>query len=1013
MSAANVTEATLEAVVRALGDGPAPRDVGGRDAFRADIRDRYWLVLAGHVDIFLVALDDDDDGVSLPRGRRTHLIRVQPGQVVRGIPRESIPPGPDGKRTMIGVPGNGTRLVEADDARLGRARRTDPAALVGVVERTILGSARVRRAQAVVPLDCHRLAAGDTIELQPGARIAAKEGVVWVESAPGTLSDGLVETIGGDLPLNPTSDIDVVAPLTDVAWVHVEQPCRLHAISTQDALQLPSWQRDAQTAQAAAATALISLGDYRRQESEQEIARLRRLRGGAFTRSLEALAKPLLRRRDTRSDPTQTPLARAAEIVCRASGFELNLAEGASRDLEGAADPVMALARATHSLVRRVRLDERWWESDHGPLLVQVGKEEAPRALLPTSSRRRYRLVDPETRQEQRVTEEVAGGISPRAWSFMRPLPPGEMSGTQLVGFGLRGGGRSAWTILGMILLTGLLSLVQPIVTGWVMDPVIPEARFDQLIVLCSALAVIGLSVVAFNFVQQIAMLRIEGMMGNTVQVAVWDRVLRLPLPFFKDFTVGDLVNRADGIDHLRKLFSSGITRSLTHATTGLFSLALVLYYDWKIALAAALVAGLYMLPVGWIGWRLVGLARRSLNLNGALQGVVLQILSGVTHLRVLGGERAAVSEWANRDASLIEIFYKKRIYDAVLSVVRSGVQALALFAAIFVIAWQVDGIFAFFETPQDWADLVGDKIHTVMPTARFVALNVAVGNFVGAVLSFTEVCTNLVSAGPLYERVRPIVTAREEATGGVFPAHDLHGSVEFNNVRFRYVEDGPLVLDGLDMRVGAGEFVALTGPSGVGKSTVFRLLLGFESPEEGSIYIDGIDIQQIDRQRLRRSLGVVLQDTRLLTGSILSNIVAGTDASEDDAWEAARMAGIADDIAALPMGMDTYLGEGAGALAAGQRQRIVVARALVRKPRVIVFDEATSALDNTVQESISDHVARLNATRIVIAHRLSTIRQADRIFVLKEGRVVESGRYEELVARAGEFAELVRRQQA
>ena len=221
-----------------------------------------------------------------------------------------------------------------------------------------------------------------------------------------------------------------------------------------------------------------------------------------------------------------------------------------------------------------------------------------------------------------------------------------------------------------------------------------------------------------------------------------------------------------------------------------------------------------------------------------------------------------------------------------------------------------------------------------------------------------------------------------------------------------------PYVIDGLDLKIRAGEYVAIVGTTGCGKSTLLRLLLGFETPEKGAVYYDGKDLAKLDLRSLRRHIGTVTQNGTLFQGDIYSNIViSAPQLSLDEAWEAAEIAGIADDIRAMPMGMQTVISEGQGGISGGQKQRLMIARAVAPRPKILLFDEATSALDNKTQKKVSDALDALKCTRIVIAHRLSTIRNCDRILVLSGGKIRESGTYDELIAQKGFFAELVERQ--
>jgi ABC-type bacteriocin/lantibiotic exporter with double-glycine peptidase domain len=221
-----------------------------------------------------------------------------------------------------------------------------------------------------------------------------------------------------------------------------------------------------------------------------------------------------------------------------------------------------------------------------------------------------------------------------------------------------------------------------------------------------------------------------------------------------------------------------------------------------------------------------------------------------------------------------------------------------------------------------------------------------------------------------------------------------------------------PLLFDGLTLKIRSGQYVAVVGKTGCGKSTLVRLLLGFETPQKGAIYYDNQDISKLDKRSLRRNFGVVLQNSKLMQGNVFSNItVSAPWLTLDDAWEAAKFAGIAEDIRAMPMGMHTIITEGSGGISGGQRQRLMIARAIASKPKILIFDEATSALDNITQQHIASSLSKLKCTRIVLAHRLSTIKQCDRIIVLDDGKIIEDGSYDELIKNGGFFAELIQRQ--
>jgi ABC-type bacteriocin/lantibiotic exporter with double-glycine peptidase domain len=297
------------------------------------------------------------------------------------------------------------------------------------------------------------------------------------------------------------------------------------------------------------------------------------------------------------------------------------------------------------------------------------------------------------------------------------------------------------------------------------------------------------------------------------------------------------------------------------------------------------------------------------------------------------------------------------------------------------------------------------------LTTGTFLAFHAAFGMLTAGATSLSNTVVDLLEVGPLWERAKPILAATPEVdTTKVNPGR-LSGKLVLDQVTFRYQEHGPVVLDKVSLHAEPGEFIALVGPSGSGKSTILRMLLGFDTPESGAVYYDDQELSRLDITAVRRQLGTVLQQSRIIAATIFDNIAGGGLLTPEAAWEAVRAAGLAEDIAAMPMGLHTWVSEGCSTLSGGQRQRLLIARALARQPAMILFDEATSALDNRTQAVVTASLARLQVTRLVIAHRLSTIRHADRIYVLQQGRVVQQGRFAELTRHGGLFAQLIARQ--
>jgi NHLM bacteriocin system ABC transporter ATP-binding protein len=490
-----------------------------------------------------------------------------------------------------------------------------------------------------------------------------------------------------------------------------------------------------------------------------------------------------------------------------------------------------------------------------------------------------------------------------------------------------------------------------------------------------------------------VAMMRMEGRMEAGVQSAVWDRLLSLPVRFFKQYNSGDLVGRSLAIGQIRQMLTGAVLTSLLTGVFSIFSFILLFQYSSSLALIATvlvLVAALMSASCGWLQMRN---QRAIYEVMGRISGLTLDLMSGIAKLRMSGTESQAFARWAE------EFTKQKSISNRAARVSI----AMTIFSRIFP---SVTGIAIFYF---GWNMMKGGAGLT---PGGFVAFNAAFGQFLGASLGLAMTAISVIGIIPAYERAKPILKAIPEAQGAssLDPGR-LHGAIECSRILFRYESDLPLVLNDISIQIKPGQFVAFVGHSGSGKSTLFRLLLGFETPESGSIYFDGMDLADIDPQALRRQMGVVMQNGKVFDGDIFTNIVGASPLTIADAWAAARSAGFDKDIEAMPMGMNTVISEGGGGLSGGQRQRLMIARAIVHRPRILLFDEATSALDNQTQSIVSRSLEALEATRIVIAHRLSTIINADQIYVFDQGRITQHGTYEELAGQEGLFRDLAQRQ--
>ncbi len=509
------------------------------------------------------------------------------------------------------------------------------------------------------------------------------------------------------------------------------------------------------------------------------------------------------------------------------------------------------------------------------------------------------------------------------------------------------------------------------------------------LAVLGAVLLVSALAVALFQIVRSIALLRLEGRMDSAIQAAVWDRLLSLSPNVIRQYSAGDLAERALGITRIKQVFSGAVALALLGGVFSWFNAAVMFYYDAQLAwITIGFVLLAALITIG-LGSRLLNYQREVDRKQGEIAGLIAQLIGGIAKLRVAGAESRAYFLWANAFSQQKQLAFRAHMTLNYFNVIITTIPILASMA-----------IYAVMDT------------RTNLSTGMFLAFYTAFALFMRAGLQLVAALISAISIVPIYERLRPILSTLPEIDEQRVHPGELTGAIEVSHVSFRYLDDGPLTLDNITFSVRSGEFVALVGPSGSGKSTLLRHLLGFETPDSGVIYYDGNSLQEVDLRAVRRQIGVVLQHSQVMTGSILDNIIGANNLSVDDAWAAARQAGIADEIERMPMGMQTNISEGGATFSGGQRQRLLIARALVTQPRIIFFDEATSTLDDQAQALVTSSLNQIDATRIVIAHRLSTVIGADRIIVLDRGRIVETGTYDELMAiKGGLFADLAQRQ--
>lgn len=661
---------------------------------------------------------------------------------------------------------------------------------------------------------------------------------------------------------------------------------------------------------------------------------------------------------------------------------------------------IRRLVQKGNMQMRLIELVDDWHKNDSGVIIGYYGEKKILSVFVPVEAGK-YKLVNHDRPEGIAITDAIAAQIDKNAFECYAGFPATELKVLDMMKFIFR----QCWladykTVIVISLFSGIIPLAMPLVTETIFADIIPILDRQGLATVTQVIMVTSFTTASLGIVRTIAVMRITTRMNMATEAALWGRLLSLPTGFFRRFTSGELASRMNGISVIKGLVSADFIGGLFGFVFSFWSIFLMCYYSLKLTAAAVAVWIVYAIITAFIYRRVIGFQRNLIDANNREAGIVQQIFKGLAKFREHGAENQAYWLWSSVFGETWKWNLKLR-WQSNYNAIIGSVQPFILSMLLYYIA--VYGM-----------NEVGPNGQTVqgITYAQFIAFQGAFSSFNATLNGIIPLVGQYFAIQPHLENLRPILKEVPEAIGEKADAGILSGTIEVSNVTFAYGE-GRDVLHDVSFKISAGENVAIVGRSGSGKSTLVRLLLGFETPKRGSILFDGLDLADLNLPSVRTQMGVVLQNGQLMQGDIFTNIIGTNALTQDDAWEAAEQAGIAMDIAMMPMGMQTVIAEGSTNISGGQRQRILIARALVTKPSILIFDEATSALDNRTQAIVTNSLNKLKATRIIVAHRLSTIRQCDRILVMDGGRIVESGSFDELVAEGGIFANLVKRQTA
>ena len=656
--------------------------------------------------------------------------------------------------------------------------------------------------------------------------------------------------------------------------------------------------------------------------------------------------------------------------------------------VKGLNDRLEYLLRPNGIMRRNVNLEKGWHKDGIGAVLGTRKDDGSVVAFIPKGLTG-YAYFDTAKGKWVRLTRKNESLFEDEGICFYKPFPLKKLTLASLAKYVVETLSVADFVLIALATLaTTALGLLSPKLNNLLMGTVVDSKNYQLLVGIALFMISVSISSLFVNAIKSLLSTRIETKMSIAVQAATMMRVLSLPADFFKKYSSGDLSARAQYIPSLCSMLVS------TVLGTGLTALFSLMYISQIFAYAPSLVVPALLIILATLIFTLVTTfvqmryTQKRMEISAQESGMSYSMITGVQKIKLSGAEKRMFARWSKLYSKLIALQHNPPMFlraNSAFSLIISSVGTIVMYYM---------------------------SVTSGISVADYYAFNTAYGMVSGAFMSIVGMALVVAQFKPTLKMAKPIMDTIPEISEGKLVVERLSGGIELNNVSFRYNENMPNVVNDLSLKIRPGQYVAIVGSTGCGKSTLMRIMLGFEKPQKGAVYYDGKDLNSIDLKSLRRKIGVVMQNGKLFQGDIYSNIViSAPHLTMDDAWAAAEQSGIADDIRRMPMGMHTIISEGSGGISGGQRQRLMIARAIAPKPRILMFDEATSALDNITQKIVSDSLDKLKCTRIVIAHRLSTIKDCDRIIYLEKGKIVEDGTYDELIALNGKFAELVERQ--
>ena len=932
-----------------------------------------WFICEGRIDLFSVSIED---GVA--KGARTHYFTAEKGEILLSIP---LTPGRDLHFLAVATQNTTVTEFRLADLKKFASDTGNNHDVIALIEKWISQLA-AGASFGNMEITGKNTFAGLNQAFPSNSFIHNRKQVLWLGITEG---DALL------LGLNEVKKDGVVTlvPFTGDLWHQTLNLVEADCYITADALNTPVFWDSLDHFY----NLLLHCLEFKSKLARvDELNLLNEKSGYSILSQSDTLYRiaSVVNKTITNShfDSREDPMLTACKLVANYLGIPVKKPVK-PRGEEPQPFTLNDVLNASRFRARKVKLNDGWWKNDTGSLLGFTIDRHNPVALV-QDKQGQIEYIDIVAGTRKKMDASLSGLLQPFAYQFYPPLPDKMIKGSELISFGIKNCRREIFFIAILSLAGGLLNLIIPMVTGYVFDQVIPYGELRLLTLVGTILFLTAISISLFQMIRSMSMVHLETKMDFILQSAIWDRLLNLPIPFFRQYTSGELAVKTNSILMLRKIMSDSVVYALISSVTMIFNLIYLFWFNFMMGFITVAILSVSMILIGLTGYRMNKLQTKQLGMQNKLYGIITQLLTSISKIKTTGSEINAFEQWANR-------FTNQKRENIALRKLTITLQQLLALTPVFVTIF----IFIFIHL------FVSQKMSTGEFMTFFTALTITVMGFMGASTAIAFFFTAI----PFFDNVKPILNTLPENHQAKPSIATLQGQIDISSLSYRYYEKAPLVIKNISIHINPGEFIAIVGSSGSGKSTLMRLLLGFDIPETGTISFDRHDLAMVDPESVRRQIGTVLQNSQLYSGTIFSNIAGITDATLDDVYEAASMAGLGEDVDNMPMGMFTTISEGISTLSGGQRQRILIARALVSRPRILLLDEATSALDNTIQNMVSKSLDNLNATRVVIAHRLSTVINADRIFVMEKGEIVESGTYSQLQLQGGRFAELVKRQ--